>query len=262
MSENTTATRALHADASPEPLSGLTGAPAAIYTELSASTGATVAELALAARIGRSTAGKALATLEEHGLAVREEGERTGARRTPDQWRCAQPAADATPDTDKPEEAADDAPDTSEHVLTESAAEAETETPAHEPEPARSSDDEPVTTAEDAETPSAGSDSTSAAPDGTDAEDEQPKPPTIAASPAPASGGKARPAPGALRQLVIDHLTAHPQEAFTATAISRKIEKSSGAIANSLVTLAKQNIAEQVNDRPRTYRLAARTEAD
>ncbi|RBM20178.1 hypothetical protein DEH69_09125 [Streptomyces sp. PT12] len=63
------------------------------------------------------------------------------------------------------------------------------------------------------------------------------------------------PAPGELRQLVINHLTAHPEEAFTATAISRVIEKSSGAIANALVTLTKQGITQQVNNTPRRYQL-------
>ncbi|MFD8723911.1 hypothetical protein ACFV2H_39655 [Streptomyces sp. NPDC059629] len=69
-------------------------------------------------------------------------------------------------------------------------------------------------------------------------------------------GEKKRLAPGALRHMVIDHLQAHPDEAFTATKISRVVEKSSGAIANALITLARQGIAEQVSERPRTYRLA------
>ncbi|MFE0276045.1 hypothetical protein ACFWZY_28725 [Streptomyces sp. NPDC058992] len=56
--------------------------------------------------------------------------------------------------------------------------------------------------------------------------------------------------------MVVDHLEAHPGEAFTATRISRLIEKSSGAIANALDKLVKEGIAEQVNDRPRTFRLA------
>ncbi|MFG3371147.1 hypothetical protein ACIPWY_03665 [Streptomyces sp. NPDC090032] len=34
------------------------------------------------------------------------------------------------------------------------------------------------------------------------------------------------------------------------------IERSSGAIANALAILARQGIAEQVSDTPRTYRLA------
>jgi DNA-binding IclR family transcriptional regulator len=57
--------------------------------------------------------------------------------------------------------------------------------------------------------------------------------------------------------MVLDHLQAHPEEAFTATAISRVIGKSSGAIANALVTLARQGITKQISDKPRTYRWAA-----
>ncbi|MFD7019948.1 hypothetical protein [Streptomyces sp. NPDC059161] len=64
-------------------------------------------------------------------------------------------------------------------------------------------------------------------------------------------------APGGLRQMVIDHLTAHADEAFTATRISRVIEKSSGAIANCPATLVKQQIVEQVSDTPRTFRPTA-----
>ncbi|AKA09023.1 hypothetical protein SAZ_33885 [Streptomyces noursei ZPM] len=72
---------------------------------------------------------------------------------------------------------------------------------------------------------------------------------------------KRRLAPGALRQMVIDHLQAHPGEAFTATKISRTIEKSSGAIANSLATLVRLGIAEKVSETPRTFRLADATPA-
>jgi predicted transcriptional regulator len=53
--------------------------------------------------------------------------------------------------------------------------------------------------------------------------------------------------------MVADHLTAHPDEAFTATAISRVINRSSGAIANALATLTKQGLAERVCDAPRRY---------
>ncbi|MGW2651618.1 hypothetical protein ACWC2T_43800 [Streptomyces sp. NPDC001393] len=82
----------------------------------------------------------------------------------------------------------------------------------------------------------------------------QPKAVTTAtASP----GGSRRLARGALRQLVIDHLNAYPGESFTATRISRVINRSSGAVANALVTLATQGLIEQVTDRPRTYRAAA-----
>ncbi|MEU7642763.1 helix-turn-helix domain-containing protein [Streptomyces sp. NPDC039016] len=80
------------------------------------------------------------------------------------------------------------------------------------------------------------------------------------AVPAPSAGGRL--APGALRQMVIDHLQAHPDEAFTATRISRVIEKSSGAIANALTKLVGVGIAEQVTHQPRTFRLARHAQAD
>ncbi|MER6049073.1 hypothetical protein ABT168_16740 [Streptomyces sp. NPDC001793] len=85
----------------------------------------------------------------------------------------------------------------------------------------------------------------------------------VRAEPAqPAQAKDGRLAPGALRQMVIDHLHAHPDEAFTATRISRIIEKSSGAIANALVKLAAAGIAEQVTDRPRTFRLTQPNQSD
>ncbi|SHL81456.1 hypothetical protein SAMN05216268_106286 [Streptomyces yunnanensis] len=56
--------------------------------------------------------------------------------------------------------------------------------------------------------------------------------------------------------MVIDHLQAHANEAFTATRISRIVERSSGAIANALDKLVSQGIAKQVTDRPRTFQLA------
>jgi DNA-binding IclR family transcriptional regulator len=56
--------------------------------------------------------------------------------------------------------------------------------------------------------------------------------------------------------MVLEHLAAHPEEAFTSTRISRAIGRSSGAIANALVTLTRQGLAEQVTVRPMAYRLA------
>ncbi len=88
------------------------------------------------------------------------------------------------------------------------------------------------------------------------ADSKQPDGPEGAATTA-SSTRNVRLAPGGLRQMVIDHLQARPGEVFTATRISRVIEKSSGAVANALVALTRQGIAEQVSDKPRTYRLTA-----
>ncbi|MFF1691592.1 MULTISPECIES: helix-turn-helix domain-containing protein [unclassified Streptomyces] len=265
MSETTTEGRALRAVPTPDPLTGLTGAPAAIYSELVSSPGVTVTELAVAAGVGRSTAGKALATLEEHGLAIRDQGERTGARRTPDRWRCSQSEPTNSSETQAPGDTVSTTPDESsatEPVRTEEAA--KTDAP---PTPG----DSPATEAA-AKAPAHGeaprareanSDTATSAPDGASPDDGPAKPapeeprPTAGTRPVPVLAPKTRLAPGALRQRVIDHLQAHPQEAFTATRISRVIERSSGAIANALLILAQQSVAEQVSDKPRTYRLAS-----
>ncbi len=255
-------TRTLHAVPAPEPLSGLTGAPAAIYTALISNPGATATELAVAAGIGRSTAGKALTTLEEHGLAIREEGERTGARRTPDRWRCAQ-----TEPTDA--EVSDETVDTSPNVPTatepastdESANTDATPVPVGEPETDAAA--KAAAPGEAPHAPEVNDHTETPNPDDAPADPEPSKPTAeqhthaAATTPVPVLAPKTRLAPGALRQRVIDHLQAHPEEAFTATRISRVIERSSGAIANALAILARQGVAQQMSDKPRTYRLAA-----
>ncbi|MFE9559317.1 helix-turn-helix domain-containing protein [Streptomyces sp. NPDC006703] len=253
---DTTNTRTLHAVPEPEPLTGLTGAPAAVYTELAGLTEpATAAELALAAGLGRSTTSKALTTLEQHGLALREPGGHEGARRTPDRWHHVQ--TNPTPDTDAKDtvnaEPTSDGPDTTQpptQDTTDTTPEADPETIA------------PTATTSAPDTGTSSAPSTNDVPGMTSesdaAEDELATAPAPHA-PAPAPGQKVRLAPGGLRQMVIDHLTAHPDEAFTATRISRVIEKSSGAIANCLATLVKQQIAEQVSDTPRTFRLTTPT---
>lgn len=53
--------------------------------------GATVAEIATAAGVGRSTAGKILATAEQNGRAQRTPGVRDGKNRMPDRWNAVTP---------------------------------------------------------------------------------------------------------------------------------------------------------------------------
>jgi biotin operon repressor len=288
MSDTTTdGTRTLHAAPAPapEPLTELTGAPSAIYTELLGLTeGATVAELALAAGVGRSTAGKAVTTLEQHGLAVRTPGGHDGPRRTPDRWHPAPThdtssgdgSSDQEPASTQPDPSITDSPEpvgnSTDH---EGAPTAETTPEAPDaPDDGSTNAVTVPTTEEPQDTPpqntehGEGDDGGEGGPHDEDDSDgsgdeDAPAPqagagrPTRQAEAIILPGEKKRLAPGALRQMVIDHLEAHPGEAFTATKISRVIEKSSGAIANALVTLAQQGIAEQVDDRPRTYRLAA-----
>ena len=69
----------------------------ALRKALSAQPDATAAELAAAAGLGRSTASKTLARLEQAGQVRRREGGRDSGRRLPDRWTLspAQPAPDA-----------------------------------------------------------------------------------------------------------------------------------------------------------------------
>ncbi|AOR31018.1 hypothetical protein BFF78_08165 [Streptomyces fodineus] len=292
MSDNTTNhTPTLHAAPDPEPLAQLSVATGAVYAKLVTLTdndGATTAELALAAGLGRSTTGKALVTLEEKGLAIRTPGGHDGPRRTPDRWHAAPApwtsssdgasAQDATP-TDKEPSTTNTSESQASNTDDESAPAAATTTDSKE---SSTADEASATIASVADAPHDTSHQYDKQPDegvkneadahdtgsndGPEPEDtpelaRQANPEQPATAPAPATaaahlGERKRLAPGALRQLVIDHLRAHPDGAFTATKISRVIEKSSGAIANALDKLVKEGIAEQMSDRPRTYRMA------
>ncbi|AJC59519.1 helix-turn-helix domain-containing protein [Streptomyces sp. 769] len=294
----------------PEPPTGLTGAAAAVYTELIGQTEpVTVAELAHAAGIGHSTAGRAVTTLEKRGLAARTPGGHDGPRRMPDLWHpvpptptsettntpehdpqhtdtqpestptdsaervdddvegdeetsedrtsstAAAPAPDIpnptiTDDTDLPTDTPPDAPDTSAADNTDPSAEPEADTPHVE---ASQGTEQPDGNNSQEDGPQSGNDN---APVSSEAAEAHRAP----AQPAPTKDGRL--APGALRQMVIDHLHAHPDEAFTATRISRVIEKSSGAIANALTKLVGLGIAEQATDQPRTFRLARHAQTD
>ncbi|WP_369356066.1 MarR family transcriptional regulator [Streptomyces sp. cg2] len=304
-------------DTPPEPLTGLTGATATVYTQLMGMTEpATVAKLAHAAGIGHSTAGRAVSTLEKRGLAARTPGGHDGPRRMPDLWHPTIPASapetkdGAKPDAtsaqnqpesspDKPTEptvsAAEDAGTSIGENLSDTATTPETDsTPCTiEPEPNTSHSDTAVDAASPhTEVPEPEGTAPTAGPETGTRPSDTPQGPqnsggdgdsgnetsphdgdsanvpvqqdvsTLQATPAvPAPVAGRRLAPGALRQMVIDYLQAHPDEAFTATRISRAIEKSSG-IANALIKLAAAGIAEQVTDRPRTFRLTQPNQSD
>ncbi|AZM46620.1 hypothetical protein DMB38_13090 [Streptomyces sp. WAC 06738] len=81
----------------------LTGSTVDVFTALTGKTDCTAADLARATGLGRSTATRALAYLEQRGLAVRTRGQLEGGRRTPDRWKPAHEQAtqpDATEHTE------------------------------------------------------------------------------------------------------------------------------------------------------------------
>jgi hypothetical protein len=62
---------------------------------------------------------------------------------------------------------------------------------------------------------------------------------------------------GGLRALVYGFLADHADTAHSPTKISRQLGRSSGAVANALVTLVNLGRAEMVTVKPRTYRLVS-----
>ena len=229
-----------------------TGAYAAVWETLIQQPGATAAALAETAGIGRSTAAKALAAMEQDGHVRREPGTPDGNRRVASHWYPNQPTP---PDPNSPtieKEAASSTPHTAEQdvparrePLTTTAVNQNTSPEGHTRPTSPTTDDTEAPGADDATTDSRPHQGTEAAP-------HEPAPPKLTVI---TGGAKQRLAPGGLRQLVLNHLQAHPDTAFTATALSRVIGKSSGAIANALVTLEKHGQAQQINDHPRRYQL-------
>ncbi|MEW1659164.1 MarR family transcriptional regulator [Streptomyces sp. NPDC093707] len=261
----------------------------------------TVAALADAAGLGHSTAGRAVAALEKRGLAHRTAGGHDGPRRMPDRWQAATsspapdtantPCIDGHPPRDQEETTPDDAAQDNTDGSAEpcqapqrgstpndpappsgESADSNKENEAHAlqaisddpmPEPSEPSEpSEPMEPMERTSGNEGDNDRNSNSPESehsTEGHSATPRDTEPTATPSTTQTGRL--VPGALRQMVIDHLQAHPDEAFTATRISRIIERSSGAIANALAKLATADIVEQVTHQPRTYRLTRTTPA-
>jgi biotin operon repressor len=242
-----------------------TGAHAQIWQALNDQPGATAAVLAQATRISRSTAAKALAAMEKDGLARREPGTPDGNRRVASHWYPNQPTPPHTNSPTDTKETATSEPHTAEE---DEATGHEPPTPSGHNSPHEDHTEPTTPLTDDTETPEAdeadsgegpqaeASDTGDSPSHETEATPHQPLPPTLTII---TGGDKQRLAPGALRQQVLNHLQAHPDTQFTATALSRAIGKSSGAIANALVTLEKHGQAQQVNDHPRRYQLRTET---
>jgi hypothetical protein len=55
--------------------------------------------------------------------------------------------------------------------------------------------------------------------------------------------------------MVEDHLRDHPEAEWGPVAIGKALRRSSGAVANALEILVKQDVARRSSDRPKRYRL-------
>ncbi|MBA0049779.1 hypothetical protein E0L36_02320 [Streptomyces sp. AJS327] len=235
--------------------SALTDQQEAVLSALRANPGTTTVALAKTANLSRSVTAKALVVLERQQRAVRKLGRRVaGSGQTPDLWS---PYTEATPSStpvpDRDEHADNSAeevkagPDqrTSHNDLTEEDSVAGKPLNA-ECDAVSDSSDRPDTNHRDDETTTK----------------ESPLPPepgercTLCGTlrRPPRTGGHLR--SGELHQIVLRHMETHPASEFTATGLSRAIDRSGGAIANILPKLVKSGMARQVSDSPRRFQYA------
>ncbi len=196
-----------------------------VYAALTAHPGSTAAELADLASIGRSTATKALATMEAAGHVKRTSTARTATgRRTPDNWQTTATKTATTKRTPK-------AP-TKERV---SSAGTSTTSPA---------------AASAAATPAARASKATAAP-------TPPSPPVPAPTSPPVAVPEGKLRNGQLTQLVMDQLHAAPAHEWTVRDLWKILDRSQGAISNALERATIKGTAVRTCEAPRRYRLIA-----
>jgi len=245
-----------------------TAATRGVWAALVAQPGSTVASLADAAGISRPTAAKALASLEKAGLVTRTEGGREGSKRLPDQW---QPIP--TEESDLPDGGAADVPDPvpTEMLPVVEAGEAATQEK-DEPErgenpeladarPAEQPEAEEVESAKQAGTPEDGE--RESADSGESNRRRKCRAPAPAEKPAAttaqADTGKSRLGSGQLRDMVLQFLRDHPEGDFSPTAMGKVLARSSGAISNACDRLHADGAITRTSDKPRKFRIAAKS---
>jgi hypothetical protein len=220
----------------------------------------TAVALAVAAKIGKSTAQKILAKWAGDGSVTRTPGIAEGGRRAADLWAItdADPAQIDLAPGEAPEvndgladvaEAEQDTPatcDTDETVVADSSSAEPVDTEptvfATEGTPDTVDVTSPVADAEPASTDGAATDHDQVTTRGT----------------ADTTGGRRpRLASGALRGMVEDFLRDHPGEEFGPTTIANALGgKSSGAVSNALDKLVEDGTAVKTNNKPRRFTLA------
>ncbi|MGW5646221.1 MarR family transcriptional regulator [Saccharopolyspora sp. NPDC003752] len=199
-----------------------------VWEALRAHPGATTLEVAQAARVGRSTAGKILAAWAEDGSLTRITGIATGGRRAADRWTI----PDST-DTTTGERDAVVATEPENSDTAHAADHADSGTVTQETVPTETSEDEAGSEVGVGET-------------------EQRGPATR----------KARLGKGELRGLIEDFLIDHPGEEFGPTAIAKALTastgkpRSSGAVNNGLEKLVAEGYAIKTQNSPKRFRIA------
>ena len=198
-----------------------------VYAALTAHPGSITAELADLAGVGRSTATKALTTLESAGHAHRTTTARTDTgRRAPDIW---QPTANRKTATAKR------TPKTSATARVASA---------------RATTTPRVTASETAPAPAVRPGKRAAAP-------TAPTPPAAAPTSPPVAVPEGKLRNGELTQLVMDQLHAAPAQEWTVRDLWKILNRSQGAISNALERATIKGTAIRTCEAPRRYRLTA-----
>lgn len=189
-----------------------------VLQALTAAPGATAADLASKAGLGRSTVTKALRDLEADQLARREVGGHDGKRKLPDRWTAIQ-----VPENDTTDEAAPGVVEAAEVQVTV--------TPASEGETTVEPTSESAEATDEAGKPAADADS------------------------APTPATDVRLGKGKLAELALGFLVARPGEEFTASAVGKALGRSPGAVANAFERFAKAGAIVQTSAKPRRYRI-------
>lgn len=225
-----------------------------VRSALGANPGTTSAALAIAAGVGKSTAGKILARWHRDGLVDRTTGD---SPRHADTWTLIAPPASATDqdpgDTEAApterveptEEATDNAdlPDSAENASPATDAAETTEVPLDTTGGGSDTVENDARPSEPAET----------VPDEAHDANATATPTAASETPDAVATPKERLGKGALRALVEDYLTAHPGESFGPTSIGRELGRSQGAVNNALEKMVTDGYAIKTCEAPKRF---------
>lgn len=215
---------------------GHTEAEDKLWQALRANPNSTSIDLASAARIGKSTAGKILAKWANEGSVTRTPGIPESGRRAADLWAIA---------NDHTSEAR------SEPTDAEATRTPETTTAEADPTNGESTD----TTTADAEAATDTTEPTLVDPPRDDTTGQR-GPNATPATDNSTRETTPRLAPGALRGMVEDYLRDRLGEQFSPNAIGRALNRSSGAVNNALEKLVAEGTAVKTQEAPKRFALA------
>jgi len=238
----------------PPAMPARSGNQRSVWAALEAQPGATTAQLAIIAGIGRSTAGKILAEWAKDGSVDRTPGGIDGGRRTPDRWAIAVSTGNTTHgEGTSPIAMTSDATNPLDQTGTEKSTEPRA-TDAQNDRPDRSVAHIPADDGAEGTDPLARAAEVHTAPATSDAH-EGPRHREVVLGDKPARLGS-----GALRGLVEDYLRDHAADTFGPGAIGKALGRSAGAVNNALEKLVETGYARRTQDKPKRFQFNASLE--